>query len=574
MLRHLGIRGLAVVDVLALEFGAGLTVLTGETGAGKSILLTALGLALGDRADPAFVRPGASRAEIDLGVDLNDCQAAAQWLADRELDADGECLIRRIVGADGRSKSFINGRPVTLQALQELGSHVLEIHGQHAHVKLLRAPEQRRLLDEAAGNQELLNRTGQLYREWQRLEQEWSSRTGAARDQAAREDLLRYQIDELEQADVLSLDYQALVEEQNRLANIGKILTAANTQLQVLYEDETRSVDALLSHAVQALDELSTLAPELAESTALLAEAQVQVVEAARQLRRNLEHIEADPARLEWVEQRLGAIHQLARKHRVAPAELASHAESLRRELEGLVAGADGLDALRTECDRLAAEFRAAAQILSERRRAAAAPMQARITAVMRELGMPQGQLRVQVSNSGANTEPSATGLDQVDFLVSTNPGLPPRPLARVASGGELSRISLAIQVAALAAKTVPTLVFDEVDTGIGGGVAEIVGQKLRLLGENGRQVFCVTHLPQVAAQGHQHLLVEKLVHQGGTRSTVRTLEGADRVTEIARMLGGIELTRQTLAHAEEMLCRAGTTPVSPEGVRSDAAPQ
>jgi DNA repair protein RecN (Recombination protein N) len=553
MLVHLGIRDLAVVEALELEFESGLTVLTGETGAGKSILLTALGLALGDRADSGFVRPGAARAEINLVFDVADSPAAQRWLEDNELAQNGECLVRRIVGQDGRSKAFVNGRPMTLQSLQELGSGLVEIHGQHAHVQLLKPAEQRRLLDGAAGNAALLTRLEALYRRWRDLREEMERRVQAAKDHAAREELLRYQIDELEQHEIADLDYAALVEEHTLQANMGKILSTGQSQLDALYEDESRSVNARLAQAVHALDDLCQLAPEFQDTVALLGEAQVQVKEASLQLRRELERLEADPGRLDWLEQRLGDVHRLARKHHVRPEELPGHLEALRAELDAIAQGAERAEVLREEFEQVAADYGQVAETLSERRRMAAVGLQERISSIIRELGMPQGNLLVEVRAADAQ-EPTPHGFDQVDFLVSANPGLPPRPLARVASGGELSRISLAIQVAAIDSKTVPTLIFDEVDTGIGGRIAEIVGQKLRVLGQQGRQVFCVTHLPQVAVQGHQHLLVEKVSRGEATQSSVRKLSRDERTQEVARMLGGVRVTQQTLAHAEEML--------------------
>ncbi|SMF96235.1 DNA repair protein RecN (Recombination protein N) [Methylomagnum ishizawai] len=558
MLVHLSIRDLAVVEALELEFDGGLTVLTGETGAGKSILLTALGLALGDRADSGFIRPGANRAEINLGFDVADSPAARQWLEDHDLGHHGDCLVRRIVNADGRSKAYINNRPVTLQALQELGAGLVEIHGQHAHVQLLKPQEQRRLLDAAADNGELLTKIEGLYKRWRVLRDELAQSENAARDRVAREELLRYQIDELEQHDIADLDYKALIEEHTLQANMGKILSTGQAQLEALYEDETRSVNSQLAQAVHALADLGQLAPELLEPLVMLKEAQVQVKEAALQLRRQLDRLEADPARFDWLENRLGDLHRLARKHRVRPEALPEHLDALAEELAQITQGSEMAEAAKLEFEQIAIEYAGLAAILSERRHAAALELQDKISAAIRELGMPQGRLLMEVRPM-AGKEPAPHGWDQVEFLVSANPGLPPRPLARVASGGELSRISLAIQVAATDSKTVPSLIFDEVDTGIGGGIAEIVGQKLRMLGQQGRQVFCVTHLPQVAVQGHHHLLVEKSSGGGVTQSTVRQLDGQERTREIARMLGGVRLTRQTLAHAEEMLGLQGS---------------
>ena len=553
MLIYLGIRDLAVVETLDLEFGSGLTVLTGETGAGKSILLTALGLALGDRADSGFIRAGAARAEINLTFDLADSPAARQWLDANDLAQQEECLIRRIIGQDGRSKAFINGRPVTLQALQELGGALVEIHGQHAHVQLLKPAEQRRLLDEIAGNQPLAAQVQECYQRWKSLREELERRTRLVLDQKSREELLRYHIEELEQHDIDRLDYSALLEEHALQANISKILATGHGQLHLLYEDERRSVHACLAQAAHALEELCRLAPEFQEPVAILSEAQVQVKEASLQLRRGLENLEADPHRLEYLEQRLADVHGLARKHQRPPDELPRYLETLREELRAIAHGSETVEGLREEFEQLRSEYTRLAEELSDRRKTAAVDLQERISSSIRELGISHGHFLVQV-HSLAASEPSPNGLDQIEFLVSSNPGLPPRSLTRVASGGELSRISLAIQVAATDSKAVPTLIFDEVDTGIGGRIAEIVGRKLRFLGQQGRQVFCVTHLPQVAVHGHHHLLVEKVSRCETTRAMVHNLVGAQRTQEIARMLGGVRVTQQTLAHAEEML--------------------
>ena len=558
MLTHLQIRDLAVVAALDLNFGRGLTVLTGETGAGKSILLTALGLALGDRADSGFIRPGAARTEVSLEFDLSDAPEARVWLEDNELrdPDDAACLIRRTVAQDGRSKAFVNNRPVTLQSLQELGSGLMEIHGQHAHVKLLHPGEQRRLLDEAAGHAELVGAVAKTYRRWQETREELEKLSGPGLDRSAREELLRYQIDELESQQVESLDLAALDEEHARLANLGRILSEGQSQLDRIYEDDSHSAAALLRQAIHGLHELARFDAPLGEIAALLGEAHVQVKEAGQSLRRRLEDMEPNPARLEEIERRLGVLHALARKHQAKPEGLAQRLHELRAELLGLEGRAERVAHLQAELSRLEDEYRAEATRLSASRTAYAAQVGAQINAMIRELGMPQGRFLIEVGLQDDPT-PRVTGLDQIAFLVSANPGLPPRPLNKVASGGELSRISLAIQVATLHSKSTPTLIFDEVDSGIGGGVAEIVGQKLRALGSD-RQVFCVTHLHQVAAQGHRHLRVEKAERDGMTESSVRPLDGEERTREIARMLGGMRITEQTLAHAREMLGEAG----------------
>jgi DNA repair protein RecN (Recombination protein N) len=558
MLCNLNIKDLAVVESLALELDSGLTVLTGETGAGKSILLTALGLALGGRADSGFVRTGAGRAEIDLAFSLADAPAARAWLAERELlDEDENCLIRRVVNQDGRSKAFINNRPATLQALQELASNLVEIHGQHAHLRLLEAQEQRRLLDGASGHKAMLETLADAYRRWRIVSEALAAKNRAAKDGEGRAELLRYQIEEMEQHGIEALDYDALAEEHTRQANMEKILSTGHAQLERLTEDEQHSVSALLSQTLHALGEIGQLAPEFNGITELLGEARIQVKEAGSELRRQLEKMEADPRRLAWLDEKLADLHRLARKHQMHPRELRGAVELMRQELAGIELGSETIARLQSETETLEREYRDLAGQLSKSRAEGGKKLEAQISATIRELGMPQGRFLVECA-AEPEQAPTPFGNDRIEFLVSANPGLPPRPLAKVASGGELSRISLAIQVAASAAKTAPTLVFDEVDSGIGGGVAEIVGKKLRALGED-HQIFCVTHLHQVAALGHHHLLVEKTSDQTSTQTQVRKLQPSQRKHEIARMLGGVRITGQTLAHAEEMLAGQGS---------------
>jgi DNA repair protein RecN (Recombination protein N) len=558
MLTNLSIKDLAVVESLSLDLDSGLIVLTGETGAGKSILLTALGLALGDRADSGFIRPGADKAEVNLEFALADAPEARLWLEENELlDDEGLCLIRRVVTQDGRSRAFVNARPITLQALQELAGNLVEIHGQHAHLHLLKAQEQRRLLDEFADNQGTLTAINAIHQTWLANHAELGALRKQASDGTAREELLRFQIDEMEQLEIETLDYEELSQEQILQANVGKILGLGQAQLDVLYDGDQYSVNAMLGTAIHGVEELAHLVPDFGELAAQLREAQIQVKEVSGELRRQLDKMEADPARLNWLDDKLGDFHRLARKHHTTPQELAAHLGQMRNELNGLEHGSERIAELEVKAETLLADYRSQAELLSERRRQAASTLQSRISDLIRELGMPQGQFQVQVIPD-PEQEPSANGWDGVEFLVSANPGLPPRPLGKVASGGELSRISLAIQVAATDSKTVPTLVFDEVDTGIGGGIAEIVGQKLKKVAKD-RQVFCITHLHQVAAQGDRHLLVEKLSAGDKTQTQVRKLDHGQRRQEIARMLGGVKITDQTLAHAEELLQLAQT---------------
>lgn len=552
MLVNLNIIDLAVVDSLDLELEHGMSVLTGETGAGKSILLTALGLALGDRADSGYVRPNSKRAEINLEFNLSKAPLVMQWLAQQELDDGEQCLIRRTISSDGRSKAYINNRPVNLQTLQALSRQLVEIHGQHAHLTLLDRDEQRSMLDQYANNQALLAQLNQCHQNWKQSQKALQQMRKASSDKSEREELLRYQLDELQQLDLKEFNYQALLDEHAKLANIGKILTVGQQQLDILYDNDQQSVTQMLGHCQSALADLSKYAPELGEVVELLAGAEIQVSEASQRLRRFLENQETDPHRLNQIEDQIGMIQALSRKHKVQAEELPQLATQLATELDNLSHSSERMEALRVECDQLLSQYRALAKELSINRRRAAEELQQRISAAIRELGMPHGQFLVEMT-SDEQAEPQRNGTDHIEFLVSTNPGLPPKPLAKVASGGELSRISLAIQVTTSTDKTTPTMIFDEVDTGIGGGIAEIVGQKLRRLSRN-RQVLCVTHLPQVASQAHHHLFVAKQQNAEVTSSTVRRLNDEERVEEIARMLGGVTITENTLAHAREML--------------------
>ncbi|AMK75131.1 MULTISPECIES: DNA repair protein RecN [Methylomonas] len=558
MLLNLNIIDLAVVDALDLDLDPGMSVLTGETGAGKSILLTALGLALGDRADSGYVRPGSKRAEVNIEFDLSKAPLVKQWLIDNELDDDGQCMIRRTISDDGRSKAYINNRPVNLQTLQGLSRQLVEIHGQHAHLTLLDSEEQRRLLDGFAGNQALLDNLNSCYQNWKQAHKQLQQLLKAGSDQAEREELLRYQLDELQQLDLENFDYQALADEHHKLANLGKILGVGQQQLDILYDNDQQSVADMLGHVIHAINELAQYANELNGVSELLSDAEIQIGEATQQLRRFLENQEADPQQLIWLENQIGVIQSLSRKHKIQPEELPELAARFATELDNLTHSSERIESLNADCERLLSQYRKLAGELSASRRRAGAELQQRISDAIKELGMPHGEFIVNL-RTPEDAEPQRNGVDSIEFLVSTNPGLPAKPLAKVASGGELSRISLAIQVTTSTDKTTPTMIFDEVDSGIGGGIAEIVGQKLRRLSLN-RQVLCVTHLPQVASQAHQHLFVAKNQKAAVTSSTVRRLSDEERVNEVARMLGGVTITENTLAHAREMLVSGGLT--------------
>lgn len=563
MLLNLNIIDLAVVKSLNLDVQAGMSVLTGETGAGKSILLTALGLALGNRADSGYVRPGCKRAEINLEFDLVDAPLAQQWLIENDLDHEQQCLIRRTISEDGRSKAYINGRSVTLQSLQNLSEKLIEIHGQHAHLTLLNPDEQRRLLDnyaknqqqlldEFANNQSLIDQVNNHYRLWQTSQQELQALKKSHQERSERKELLHYQLEELLTLDLKNFNYQELSDEHSKQAHLGEILTIGHQELDVLYENERQSVNQMLNQSIQELSQLGRYAPELLSICQLLSGAQIQLEEAAQELRRYLETQEVDPKRLDYLEAQIAVIHNLSRKHQVNPETLPELAHHLQDELANLTHNSERITELTEIVKRLCAEYRLLAGQLSERRRQSGLELQQHITLMIHELGMPQGEFLVSITPLD-DDKPRLNGLDKIEFLVSANPGLPPKPLAKVASGGELSRISLAIQVVASSDKTTPTMIFDEVDSGIGGGIAEIVGQKLRHLSRN-RQILCVTHLPQVAAQAHHHLYVSKNNQDDITASSVCVLNAQERIEEVARMLGGVNITANTLAHAQEML--------------------
>ena len=553
MLTQLRIRDFAIVEDLELELAAGMTAVTGETGAGKSILVDAIGLLLGDRADSSVIRHGAERADLSAAFDLDALPAARAWLAERDLDGDRDCQLRRVVARNGRSRNYINGVPQPAQALRELGERLVDIHGQHEHQSLVRREAQRQLLDDYAGNAALVNELAERYRAWSRLRQELRDLRQASSERDARLDILRYHLRELAALNLVEGEIAALESEQRRLANASQLLDTGQRLLDELSEGEENPVADRLSHGLQALDTLGRLDARLIPVGELLNAALIQVQEACAELRGYVQTLDLDPAHLAHVEQRLTAAHQLARKHRLDAGELPALRARFETELDALEHSETRLESLQQAVQAAWTAYQQGADQLSERRAAAARELGERVSQALVELGMPGGRFTIHLERLD---KPTPSGLEAVEFQVSANPGQPLRPLAKVASGGELSRISLAIQVITARAARIPTLIFDEVDSGIGGGVAEVVGRQLRTLGER-RQVLCVTHLPQVAAQAHQQLKVEKQTGGGNTYTQVLLLAAEERVTEIARMLGGLELTAQTVAHAREMVEKA-----------------
>ncbi|MCL1861639.1 MAG: DNA repair protein RecN [Proteobacteria bacterium] len=552
MLRRLSIRDLVIVDRLELDFDIGFGALTGETGAGKSILLDALSLALGERADAMVVRAGCDKADITAEFDLPPNDELTAWLAEQELNSGDDTLIlRRTVDTGGRGKAWMNGTPVTLAQLRAAGQWLADIHGQHAHHALLRAEVQRQLLDTHAGAAELASEVAARWREWQRLA---DLRQAAERDTAAfarERELLGWQLGELEELAFDPAEWSEINAEHGRLAHAADLLGGVGEALDCLGEGE-QAVCSTLGHCVSRLSALEAIDPSLAEARELIDAAAIQADEALHVLRRYRDRLELDPERLAEIERRIGAVMDMARKYRAAPEDLPSLAAEWRARLDTLEASADP-ERLAIAENEAHAAFDTAAGQLSDARRAAAATLSLEITETMQSLAMVGGKFEVAL----IPFEPSVHGLENVEFQVAANPGQILRSLAKVASGGELSRIGLAIQVMTSRDSATPTLIFDEVDVGIGGRVAEIVGQLLHRLGRD-RQVLCVTHLPQVAACADWQWQIAKETRDGQTLSIVTPLEEAARVEEIARMLGGVNITDTTRKHAAEML--AGKT--------------
>jgi DNA repair protein RecN (Recombination protein N) len=569
MLTHLQLRDLVLVDQAELEFSAGLTALTGETGAGKSIVVDALLLIAGGRAAGDIVRQGAERAEITASFAALP-GTAVSWLNEQSIAHDGEVVVRRVIGADGRSRAYANGQVVPLLALRELAEFLIEIHGQQEFQHLVSRGAQRELLDERLNTPALKNTVAELFNRYQACRRDFESLQNAAENRDARLDLLRYQLRELKNDVSTVSDIEELFADQKRVAGRSRLGEAARTALTAAYEADAGSAHDLLGKATAALRSVSDIDPQLGEAGKLLGEAAILTQEAATALRRYLDDLDIDPKRQDEIERRAAALEALARKHRVAVPELPEHLVRVEQEVATLDNVQVSLATLEGQVAELTREYRAAAGRLSDARNTAAQLLGVQVTQLMQTLGMAGGEFAVNVTRS--EQEFSSNGSDEVEFLVSANPGQPLKSLAKVASGGELSRISLAVQVAGRAQSTSLCMVFDEVDAGIGGAVAEIVGRQLRELGERA-QVLCVTHLAQVASQAHSQFRVTKLTDGKITRTAVKTLGQPERVDEIARMLGGIDITEQARAHARDMLARATPAEI-PKKKGSRSAPR
>ena len=549
MLKFLAIRDFVIVSSLELDFSPGFTVLTGETGAGKSILIDALSLALGERGDATMVRNGCERAEIAAEFDVSEMQQVQNWLREQDLEGDaGVCLLRRVLDAGGRSRGFINGRSATLQQMRAAGDQLLDIHGQNTHQSLLRADAQRALLDGYAGITAAAEQVAALYRDWQALRRRRVSLSENAEAVAAERELLQFQRSELEGLGFDVSDWNAVQEDYARLAHAASLLETAAFGIETLSEADNACLTQLNALALRLRDGMVHDA-SLGETLQMLESAQTELQEAVYALRHYQQRMDTDPQRLHEQEQRIQTVMDTARKYRVAPEQLGEELKRIMARLDELGRNAD-LAELAQQEESARQDYLSAAQKITAARKKAAGKLAREITESMQGLAMEGGSFEVSLVPLA---EPGAYGLEAAEFQVAANPGVPPRSLAKVASGGELSRISLAIQVATSQLASVQTLIFDEVDSGIGGRVAEIVGHLLKKLGKD-YQVLCVTHLPQVAAAADRQWQVSKAVENGVTLSHITLLDGRQRVEEIARMLGGVKITETTRKHAAEML--------------------
>jgi len=552
MLSHIHLRNFAIIENLDLELKSGMTALTGETGAGKSILIDAIGLVLGDRAEGNIVRHGADKAEITLIIETEDTPLAQQWLIKQDLigDDDNQCILRRVITAKGKSRAWINGRPCNLGMLKQLGEQLVDIHGQHEHQSLMKKGMQRQMLDDYAKNENLLKNTADKYRLWRDLSNKLEQLSSQNNNHQAKLDLLRFQTQELNELQLTKGEASQLDDEHSKLSNVGELITSTSQSVIQLYDADEQSIYSNISDVLNILEDGKTLDPKLAEPFEMLQNAQIQVQEAADALRQYHESIELDPERLEWVNKRLSTLHDLSRKHLTTPDKLYHKWKTLLNELNELDSDEHDLDALQEKLEEYKAGYLKTAKRLTLSREKAAKTLSKGVTIAMQQLGMEGGVFSIKRQKIDTFSE---FGIDSIEFQVSANPGHPLESLIKVASGGELSRISLAIQMIAAQRITLPALIFDEVDSGIGGGIAEVVGQQLRNLGNN-RQVLCVTHLPQVASQAHNHYKVTKIKNKNSTSTGMLVLNKEERIQEIARMMGGIEITDSTLNLAKEML--------------------
>lgn len=554
MLTQLTINNFAIVRQLEIELAKGMSVITGETGAGKSIAIDALGLCLGQRVESAMVREGQERAEICASFYIEPQNPAYQWLQAQELqdpENPSECILRRVINADGRSKAFINRTPVSASQLKEVGQYLIHINGQHASQLLLKNDYQLQLVDSFAQHADLLNQMREDYRTWKNLQTEVKTFRQKVAENEAKKQLLQYQVEELDEFNLRPNEYLELEEDQRRLSSSEQLTQLSQSALQILTENETVNIDTLLYRATQYIDELVELDPRYAEVQTLLNEALIQVQEATNEVQHLSSHIEQDPMLLQEVEQRMGQALQLARKHNVKPEELVECHQNLKAELTALLDFSESEESLIAQERAAFAQMQATATALTASRKKSADKLAQQVTKSIKQLAMENAEFYVELQSD--NEKISAHGADNVVFTLRSNLGQQAQPLAKVASGGELSRIALAIQVLTSDQSAIPTLIFDEVDVGISGSTASVVGKLLRQLGDK-CQVLCVTHLPQVACCGHNQFNVEKFTVDEKTETKMTALSQEERVPALARLLGGSQITELALANAKEML--------------------
>ncbi|MCK6265365.1 DNA repair protein RecN [Vibrio sp. ZSDE26] len=554
MLAHLSVNNFAIVKSLQLELSKGMTSITGETGAGKSIAIDALGLCLGGRAEAGMVRQGEEKTEVSAAFSLENNLHATRWLEDNDLLEGNDCILRRIISKEGRSRAFINGSPVPLSQLKSLGQLLINIHGQHAHHQLMKSEYQMAMLDQYAGHTNLLKSTRNAYQNWRQADNNLKQLKENSATNQAQKQLLEYQIKELNELSLGEEEYEQLEQEHKRLSNSGELASTCQQAIELIYEGEEVNALGILQSANQSLIQLAELDEKLTELPNMISEAMIQLEEANAELRNYLDCIDVNPARMAFVEQRFSKVMSITRKHHVMPDELYQHHQDLLAQIEALDCSDERLGELEQEVENKYQAFISASEKLHKSRCRYAKELNKLISASMHELSMEKAKFCIDVDNK--NTHPSPLGMDSVCFLVSTNPGQPLQPIAKVASGGELSRISLAIQVITAQKIETPSLIFDEVDVGISGPTAAVVGKMLRTLGQS-TQVLCVTHLPQVAGCGHQQLFVAKATKAGKTETKMYTLGTEERISELARLLGGSEITQSTLANAKELLIAA-----------------
>lgn len=550
MLTHITINNFTLVEHLDLDLKKGMTAITGETGTGKSILLDALAMTLGERADGDRVRHGCDRADITATFSLDDLPQARDWLIENDLSHADECLLRRVINTEGRSRSFINGQPVPLQQVRALGEHLIDIHSQHAHQSLLQKSTHQRLLDEFAQHRPLCHNVTTLYQEWQTLQKNFITLRDNADERQARYKLLSYQVEELAQLGLEEGELAQLEREQKLLSNAETIIQKSQQIADNCHNDEY-GIQQTLRQTLKLLDDINEKSDHLLTVESLLNNAFIQIEEASSEIRQHIDNTEVNPERLHEVSERLSACYDIARKHHIKPEELIEKHQQLEDELQAITGNDETLEQLAIDVQAAEEAYRKQALTLSDQREAAALRLTDSVNKQLASLSMQNADFTIQLNRN--ESQPTSQGFDQIEFLISTNPGSPHKPLGKVASGGELSRVSLAIQVATAQTSHVATLVFDEVDVGIGGSTADVVGNLLAQLGQNS-QVLCVTHLAQVASKAHQHWQVSKHSQKDSTQSTIIELTPENKIEEIARMISGSELSEQSLAHAELML--------------------